>query len=188
MPFACEASVASQVDKQMTVFYGTVHKDNLANYYSLVREMLAMPAFKQDDLDRIKTNTVSNLDAGLRRADDEETGKEVLYGAIAARTSKMRIGYGVRLAPKPYNHPVRSAASAAVLNLVSNSRALAYTPTTPGRYGWRRSDTSSTAGPTSTPSSRASTGRFPGAAFNPSPFRIRTPRCTAPRAARVAIS
>jgi hypothetical protein len=37
---------------------------------------------------------------------------EVLYGAIAARTEKFRIGYGVRLQPQPYNHPVRSAESA----------------------------------------------------------------------------
>jgi alkanesulfonate monooxygenase SsuD/methylene tetrahydromethanopterin reductase-like flavin-dependent oxidoreductase (luciferase family) len=47
---------------------------------------------------------------------------EVLYGAIAARTERMRIGYGVRLQPKPYNHPVRSAESAAVLDLISNGR------------------------------------------------------------------
>ena len=47
---------------------------------------------------------------------------EVLYGAIAARTSKLRIGYGVRLTPKPYNHPVRSAESAAVLDLLSDGR------------------------------------------------------------------
>lgn len=47
---------------------------------------------------------------------------EVLYGAIAARTEKLRIGYGVRLQPKPYNHPVRSAESAAVLDLVSGGR------------------------------------------------------------------
>jgi alkanesulfonate monooxygenase SsuD/methylene tetrahydromethanopterin reductase-like flavin-dependent oxidoreductase (luciferase family) len=47
---------------------------------------------------------------------------EVLYGAIAARTERLRIGYGVRLIPKPYNHPVRSAESAAVLDLVSNGR------------------------------------------------------------------
>jgi alkanesulfonate monooxygenase SsuD/methylene tetrahydromethanopterin reductase-like flavin-dependent oxidoreductase (luciferase family) len=47
---------------------------------------------------------------------------EVLYGAIAARTSKMRLGYGVRLMPKPYNHPVRTAESVAVLDLLSDGR------------------------------------------------------------------
>ena len=47
---------------------------------------------------------------------------EVLYGAVAARTQRMRIGYGVRLGPRPYNHPVRSAESAAVLDLISDGR------------------------------------------------------------------
>ncbi len=47
---------------------------------------------------------------------------DVLYGAVAARTKNLRIGYGVRLLPKPYNHPVRSAESAAVLDLLSDGR------------------------------------------------------------------
>ena len=47
---------------------------------------------------------------------------EVLYGAIAARTSALRIGYGVRLMPKPYNHPIRTAESVAVLDLISDGR------------------------------------------------------------------
>lgn len=47
---------------------------------------------------------------------------EVLYGHIAAVTERMRIGYGVRLLPKPYNHPVRTAESVAVLDLISDGR------------------------------------------------------------------
>ena len=47
---------------------------------------------------------------------------EVLYGAIAARTERIRLGYGVRLMPQPYNHPVRSAESIAVLDLISGGR------------------------------------------------------------------
>jgi alkanesulfonate monooxygenase SsuD/methylene tetrahydromethanopterin reductase-like flavin-dependent oxidoreductase (luciferase family) len=34
----------------------------------------------------------------------------------------MRLGYGVRLMPKPYNHPVRTAESVAVLDLISGGR------------------------------------------------------------------
>ena len=47
---------------------------------------------------------------------------EVLYGAIAARTDRIRLGYGVRLMPKPYNHPVRTAESVAVLDLLQKGR------------------------------------------------------------------
>jgi alkanesulfonate monooxygenase SsuD/methylene tetrahydromethanopterin reductase-like flavin-dependent oxidoreductase (luciferase family) len=47
---------------------------------------------------------------------------EVLYGAIAAKTERIRLGYGVRLMPAPYNHPVRTAESVAVLDLISNGR------------------------------------------------------------------
>ena len=47
---------------------------------------------------------------------------EVLYGHVAAKTSKIRIGYGVRLLPRPYNHPVRTAESVAVLDLLSDGR------------------------------------------------------------------
>ena len=49
---------------------------------------------------------------------------EVLYGHIAALTENIKIGYGVRLLPKPYNHPVRTAESVAVLDLISNGRVL----------------------------------------------------------------
>jgi alkanesulfonate monooxygenase SsuD/methylene tetrahydromethanopterin reductase-like flavin-dependent oxidoreductase (luciferase family) len=47
---------------------------------------------------------------------------EVLYGAVAARTSRIRIGHGVRLLPFPYNHPVRAAEMAAMLDCLSDGR------------------------------------------------------------------
>src|SRR6478752_9455922 len=47
---------------------------------------------------------------------------DALYGAIAARTSTMRIGHGVRLLPFPYNHPVRAAEAAATVDILSRGR------------------------------------------------------------------
>src|SRR5690606_2921252 len=85
------AGVSATVGKELTVVHGTVHRDNLEAYYALLREMLTEPAFDADDLERIKASTINAIDVGLRRSDDEETGKEVLYGEIFAGT--------------PYEHP-----------------------------------------------------------------------------------
>jgi alkanesulfonate monooxygenase SsuD/methylene tetrahydromethanopterin reductase-like flavin-dependent oxidoreductase (luciferase family) len=47
---------------------------------------------------------------------------EVLYGAIAAKTSRMKIGHGVRLLPFPYNHPLRVAEMAGALDIICDGR------------------------------------------------------------------
>ena len=47
---------------------------------------------------------------------------EVLYGAISQRTKRIRIGHSVVLLPHRYNHPVRVAERAAVLDIVSDGR------------------------------------------------------------------
>lgn len=47
---------------------------------------------------------------------------EVLYGHVAARTTNIRLGHGVRLLPFPYNHPVRVAEQAATLDILSDGR------------------------------------------------------------------
>ena len=47
---------------------------------------------------------------------------EVLYGAISQRTRRIRIGHAVALLPGQYNHPVRVAERAAVLDILSNGR------------------------------------------------------------------
>ena len=47
---------------------------------------------------------------------------EVLYGALSQRTRRIRIGHAVALLPGQYNHPVRVAERAAVLDIVSDGR------------------------------------------------------------------
>src|SRR2546423_12854615 len=43
-----------QTDKEMTVFSGTTHADNLEKYYGLIRDMLLDPGFRDDDFARLK--------------------------------------------------------------------------------------------------------------------------------------
>jgi zinc protease len=73
-----------QADKEMTVFSGTTHVDNLDKYYSLVRDMLLDPGFREDDFARIKSDALNYLKTSLRQGNDEELGKEYLYNIIYA--------------------------------------------------------------------------------------------------------
>jgi zinc protease len=79
-------SFSWQVDKEMTVFSGTTHVDNLEKYYSLIREMLLDPGFRDDDFQRLKEDAINYLKTSLRSGNDEELGKEVLYTMIYPAT------------------------------------------------------------------------------------------------------
>ncbi len=74
----------SQVDKEMTVFSGTTHVDNLEKYYSLIRDMLLDPGFREEDFTRLKADALNYLKTSLRQGNDEELGKEYLYNIIYA--------------------------------------------------------------------------------------------------------
>ncbi len=127
---------------------------------------------------------------------------EVLYGAIAARTTKhaprlRRAAHAEAVQPsrahrgvgrgarpplrRPRRHRHRSLGDA------HRARGLRRRPArTRARCGTRRSSTSSTAGPTSARRSRASTGRCPTGACSPSRCSSRTRRSGArPRATTV---
>ena len=71
-----------QVDKEMTVFTGTTHVENLQRYYNLMREMLLTPGFRADDFSRLRTDALNFLKVSLREGNDEELGKEHLYNVI----------------------------------------------------------------------------------------------------------
>ncbi len=72
------AGYNAQVDKEMTTFYGVVHKDNLGPYYEMFRDAVLFPAFKKEDFERLKTDQLNFVAKGLRFNDDEELGKETL--------------------------------------------------------------------------------------------------------------
>jgi len=77
-------SVNWQVDKEMTVFTGTTHVDNLDRFYGLMKQMLLEPGFRQEDFTRLRDEAVNFLKVSLRESNDEELGKEYLYNVIYA--------------------------------------------------------------------------------------------------------
>ncbi len=82
--FPMAAHVSSQVDKEMTAFSAATHIDNLEAFYKLFRAMLLEPGWRQEDLDRLRDETINFLRVNLRGNNDEELGKEALYQQIYA--------------------------------------------------------------------------------------------------------
>lgn len=80
------AGYTASVSTEMTIISGRVHKDNLAAFYPLLMDAVLAPAFLQEDLDRIKSQMLNNLETTLRYASDEELGKAVLYNEVYAGT------------------------------------------------------------------------------------------------------
>ncbi len=72
------AYIDMQMDKEMTVFSGTVHKDNLEPYYFILKDMLLNPGFREEDFIRIKTSHLNFLQKTLVNNMDETLGKEIL--------------------------------------------------------------------------------------------------------------
>ncbi len=78
------SSVNAQVDKEMTVFTGTAHIENLDRYYTLFKNMLLDPGFRDEDFKRLRDDSMNYLKVSLREGNDEELGKEHLYNIIYA--------------------------------------------------------------------------------------------------------
>jgi len=86
------ASLAAQVDKEMTTFTASVHKDNWTRFADIALPMLAEPGFREDDFKRLKEAQLNALREDLRSNNEEELGKERLQTNLFAGT--------------PYGHPV----------------------------------------------------------------------------------
>ncbi len=91
------ASVAGDCRKEVTVFSGTIHRDNLDAYLPLLSEVIAHPRFAMDDFERLRNEALDYVTKILRGNNDEELGKWTLQVEL----------YKGR---HPYGHPDRGTA------------------------------------------------------------------------------
>ena len=90
--FPMAASFVAQVDKEMTTFTASIHKDNWSRFADIALPMLTEPGFREDDFKRLKEAQLNALREDLRSNNEEELGKERLQANLFAGT--------------PYGHPV----------------------------------------------------------------------------------
>jgi zinc protease len=76
------AGIGVQVDREVSVIYGTVHRDHLDAYYDLVRRVVLEPRFDLADFERLREDQVNAITAGLRASDDEGLAKETLNALL----------------------------------------------------------------------------------------------------------
>jgi zinc protease len=76
------AGVGVQVDREVTVVHGTVHRDHLDRFYELVRQVVCEPRFDAKEFERLKQDQRNALVAGLRAVDDEGFGIESLASLL----------------------------------------------------------------------------------------------------------
>lgn len=75
-PLASEIGV--QVDKEQTVFSGSVHPETAATFVPIMAEVLTEPRFDERDFERIRADMVNDIEKRLRSTDDENLGKAML--------------------------------------------------------------------------------------------------------------
>lgn len=89
--FPMAAGIGFSVDRDQSVLVGRVHRDHLADFYAIFRDVLLRPRMSEEDFTRVKSQAVNALTLELRGNDDEELGKEMLQAMLYAS--------------QPYGHP-----------------------------------------------------------------------------------
>ena len=84
--FPMAATFGAQVDKEMTVFTGSVHRDNGSAYLDTALPQLLTPGFREEDFRRLKDAQKNALAQDLIANNEEELGKERLQAAVFAGT------------------------------------------------------------------------------------------------------
>jgi len=90
--FPLAGRLTDQVDKEMTTFTGSIHRENWNKFVAVALPMLVSPGFRQQDFLRLKDAQRNALEVDLNDHNDEELAKERLQTNIFTST--------------PYGHPV----------------------------------------------------------------------------------
>ncbi|MBI2724348.1 MAG: insulinase family protein [Chloroflexi bacterium] len=85
--FPMAASFTAQVDREMTVFTGVSHRDNLGRFLDIALPQLLDPGLREEDFSRVKQRQMNGLVQDLRSNNEEELAKEWLQAAAHAGTS-----------------------------------------------------------------------------------------------------
>jgi zinc protease len=90
------ATLGGACRKELSVFSGTIHRDNLGAFVPLVTEMITEPRFAPEDFDRLRNEALDYVTKTLRANNDEELGKWTLQVGLYC--------------DHPYGHPDRGTA------------------------------------------------------------------------------
>lgn len=86
------ASMYSSVDKEVSIFTFSMHKDHFDKFYPVVKDLMLSPRFDAEDFKRVKSNQQNYIDEVIRTSSDEEYSKKALEHLLFRGTA--------------YQHPV----------------------------------------------------------------------------------
>ncbi|MDP4196578.1 MAG: pitrilysin family protein, partial [Bacteroidota bacterium] len=85
--FPWAASYYATVDKEVSIFTFSVHKDFLKDFYPIIKGLILSPAFNEADFNRVKTNQQNFVDQVIRASSDEEYSKKALEDLLFRGTN-----------------------------------------------------------------------------------------------------
>ena len=86
------AGMGASVDKEVSIFTFSMHKDHFDRFYPVIRDLMLNPRFDVEDFKRVKSNQQNYIDEVIRTSSDEEYSKKALEHLLFRGTA--------------YQHPV----------------------------------------------------------------------------------
>jgi zinc protease len=80
--FPMATEVHARVDKELTTFFATVHKDHVQKMVAILGDVVSRPRFDPSEFTRLRDAAVNDVEKRLRQGDDENLGKAALEELI----------------------------------------------------------------------------------------------------------